>query len=241
MLYLKRGSTVINYTIRKSFRAKYLRVDFHEHGIQVVAPVGMNDQHIKLFIENKKDLIFKKFEKHMLYLARSKGKLKFGNGDMLYYLGKEFPLKVNENEKSLVGVRFTEDCIQVNIDKNIPPEKRREEIYNQLEKWYITKAKQQIYERLEFYSDIMGVEFNKVRVKNQKTRWGSCSQKRNLNFNWKLVMAPIEIIDYVIVHELSHLRHMNHSKDFWEVVGGYIPDYLIKRKWLRDNGLLLDF
>lgn len=82
----------------------------------------------------------------------------------------------------------------------------------------------------------MGVTYGRITVREQKTRWGSCSSKGNLNFNWKLVLMPEEILDYVVVHELAHRKEMNHSTAFWAVVGSVIPDYRARRQWLKVNG-----
>lgn len=91
-------------------------------------------------------------------------------------------------------------------------------------------------ERVQYYENIMKLYSRRITIKNQKTRWGSCSNRKNLNFNYKLAYMPQEIMDYVVVHELAHLRHMNHSREFWELVEQYIPDYREWRKWLKEHG-----
>ena len=112
------------------------------------------------------------------------------------------------------------------------PRKLTEAEKNELRK----NAKIVITKRVEFYSNIIGVEYNRISIKFQKTRFGSCSTKKNLNFNALIALMPPEILDYVIVHELSHLKEMNHSKLFWKEVEKIIPDYKSKRKWLKSNG-----
>ena len=87
-----------------------------------------------------------------------------------------------------------------------------------------------------YYAARMGVTFNRITIRDQKTRWGSCSSKGNLNFNWRLVLAPVPVLDYVVVHELAHRREMNHSSRFWDIVGEMMPDYQIHRRWLREHG-----
>ena len=98
-------------------------------------------------------------------------------------------------------------------------------------------ARTVITRRVEYFSSIMGVKYERIAIKFQKTRFGSCSTKKNLNFNALVALMPSEILDYVIVHELSHLNQMNHSKAFWQEVEKIIPDYKAKRKWLKDNGV----
>ncbi|HID0886867.1 TPA: M48 family metallopeptidase, partial [Clostridium botulinum] len=89
------------------------------------------------------------------------------------------------------------------------------------------------------YSNILKVAPKNIVIKNQKTLWGSCSSKGNINYNYKIVMAPLKILDYIVVHELCHLVHMNHSKDFWQLVESIIPDFKERRNWLKENGYKL--
>ena len=96
------------------------------------------------------------------------------------------------------------------------------------------KALNYIPGRVKYYADIIGVTYGKITIRNQKTRWGSCSSKGNLNFNYRLFYLPEELLDYVVVHELAHRRHMNHSKEFWQEVERYFPDYKICRKKLKE-------
>ena len=93
-----------------------------------------------------------------------------------------------------------------------------------------------IEEKVSYYASVMGVSYGRITMRNQKTRWGSCSSVGNLNYNWKLVLMPPVVLDYVVVHELAHRREMNHSAAFWKVVATWMPDYKKYRKWLRDNG-----
>ncbi len=98
------------------------------------------------------------------------------------------------------------------------------------------KAREILSSSVEYWSSQMGVRYGRIAIREQRTRWGSCSQKGNLNFNWKLVLAPPEVRDYVVIHELCHLSHLNHSKEFWARVGKFCPEYKIQRRWLRENG-----
>jgi predicted metal-dependent hydrolase len=105
-----------------------------------------------------------------------------------------------------------------------------------LEKRYRKSAADYFTLRVQHYESIMGVQHKKIVIRDQKTRWGSCSTTGTLSFNWRLMLAPSEVIDYVVVHELCHFRHMDHSKDFWACVESVMPDYRTHKQWLRDHG-----
>ena len=101
---------------------------------------------------------------------------------------------------------------------------------------YIRKAKETITKRVSYFARLMGVSYRNITIREQKTRWGSCAANGNLNFNWLLILAPPEVLDYVVVHELCHRREMNHSQAFWKEVEKILPDYRERQKWLKDNG-----
>lgn len=98
------------------------------------------------------------------------------------------------------------------------------------------QAREVLTKRTEYYKTRLGVEYAGIRIGDQKTRWGSCSSRRTLSYNWHLILMPPEIQDYVVVHELCHLIEMNHSKAFWDKVGEVLPDYQKRRAWLKENG-----
>lgn len=105
-----------------------------------------------------------------------------------------------------------------------------------LERRYIAAAKEYFPQRVDYFNQFTGGSYNRITIRDQKTRWGSCSAKGTLSFNWRLMLAPPAIPDYVIVHELCHLTYMNHSAAFWQKVESVYPDYRTARKWLKDHG-----
>jgi len=104
-----------------------------------------------------------------------------------------------------------------------------------LERWYKIQAAALILEKLDRWSAKLGVNHHKVTIRGQRSRWGSCSRKGNLSFNWKLMMAPEAVIDYVVIHELAHLKQMNHSKKFWQLVAEHCPEWHDCKKWLQNH------
>lgn len=117
-----------------------------------------------------------------------------------------------------------------------PPSNLTQAQQEALEKRYREAAREYITKRAGHWADLMGVTYSSIAIRSQKTRWGSCSSRGTLSFNWKLMLAPPPVLDYVIIHELCHLVHMNHSADFWKCVSIYMPDYKIKRQWLKNHG-----
>ena len=105
-----------------------------------------------------------------------------------------------------------------------------------LENRYRNAAREVFTNRVEYYHRFTGGHYTSITIRDQKTRWGSCSAKGNLNFNWKLVLMPPEVLDYVVVHELAHRKEMNHSRKFWAEVKNVLPDYEKRRKWLKEFG-----
>ena len=100
---------------------------------------------------------------------------------------------------------------------------------------YRDKAREIFEQKVSYYAQMMGVSYGRIAIRDQKTRWGSCSGEGNLNFNWRLIFAPAGVLDYVVVHELAHRKEMNHSPRFWRVVEDTMPEYRKYQKWLKEN------
>jgi len=126
------------------------------------------------------------------------------------------------------------------IEKRRAQALRRRQFRNQIDiKACRAKAAELIPQRVAYYSGLTGISYLRVKINSAKKRWGSCSARGNLNFSWRLALAPLEVIDYVVVHELAHIIHRNHSKRFWALVSKLYPNYKTCRKWLRHDGHLL--
>lgn len=154
------------------------------------------------------------------------------NGDALYYLGEKRVLTVIREQRTRAKVKCVMDRILIWVPYEADYKYKRE----QLEKWYRKEALAVIREKAEAYAGILSVQFESIRIKDQKSRWGSCSSKGNLNFNWRILMAPEPVCDYVIIHELCHLVFMDHSANFWNLVESICPEYKQYKKWLKENG-----
>ena len=187
------------------------------------------------------DVINEIIRKHDKWLEKKKKEIlsrnlnivekKFVNGERFLYLGKLYPLKVIQNNDIKYPLFFNNGCFCLN--GNIS---NRRDVFVS---WYKQAAKVKFMQRAEWYAEITGYRYNKMGISNAHRQWGSCTHLGNIYFSWRLIMSPLSIIDYIIVHELVHLDEKNHSRFFWDKVRLIMPDYKDKRKWLRNYGHLL--
>lgn len=161
--------------------------------------------------------------------------MKLEDGEHIPYLGGERLLRVVREQRKTTRCR----CIMKQVVLWVPYESDYEQRKKMLEKWYRKEAEAIITEKAEKFAEQIGVTYEQLRIKDQKSRWGSCSSNGNVNFSWRIIMAPEAICDYVIIHELCHRLYMNHSHEFWGCVHKYCPDYWKHRKWLKENGQTL--
>jgi len=150
-------------------------------------------------------------------------------GESFLYLGRTYPLHIVES-----GTGGIERTDRLCICRTLIPD-----IKNRLKRWYMEEARREIYARCMWFSMTTGHVPTTIRISDARQRWGSCTHKAGLNFSWRLIQAPPDIIDYVVVHELVHISQPDHSKKFWAKVKAIMPDYKQRRKWLRENERLL--
>ncbi len=160
------------------------------------------------------------------------------SGESFYYLGRHMRLKILKvmgGKKT--AVRIYRGRLEVIMNLAGKNGKVHEEIRDVITEWYKMQAARRIPERVEIYADKMGVATPPVFIRNQKKIWGSCSSKGALRFNWRIIMAPMSLVDYVIVHELCHVKYKNHSKLFWKYLGAVMPDYEKRKERIRIDGV----
>ncbi len=203
--------------------------------VEVRAPFKIEQKEIDSFVLQKMGWIKKK-----LSLQKSIKKLirkKFKNEENFQFLGKDLKLKItiSENKKSYIDDKF----IYLVLNNN--KENFKEKIKEKLEILFRETAKDVFKNKTLNEAKKIKVTPKKIIVRSYKRRWGSCSHKKDISYNWKLIMAPEKIIHYVVIHELCHLIHFNHSRDFWKSVGSILPDYKSSKEWLKLNQHLLDW
>ena len=233
---IKLNGEPIAYSVRTSKRAKRISVRYSlQKGLEVVYPPGLQQPTPEKLLLERSDWILAAIEK--FGDAQAKHPLReYREGEVFFSRGAVYNLLlVRSASHSKICVRLTDDSIAVSLP-DPPLSAERGAIRNAIEHYYRQQAHCYLPKRLRELAETHGFEYERVRIKNQKTRWGSCSTKRNINLNLRLMMAPDEAIDYVIIHELCHLRELNHTPAFWALVEAYCPDYRHWKDWFRQYG-----
>jgi predicted metal-dependent hydrolase len=223
----------ISVEVKRTNRKKTVSLSVRDGEARILVPRYITQSRIVDFINSKSDWIRKKCEDHR---QRPKRVPKiFDDGEQFLYLGRHYALQVTHG--SSVGVKMRRGKLMVWIDVALDDEKRRAQVRTQLVDWYQKCALERFLKRTLYYSEILKVKVDpkKVGIRKYRSRWASCSSEGVLRFNWKVIMAPSRVVDYVVVHELSHLLHFNHSPRFWRCVGAVIPDYQMDQLWLKEN------
>lgn len=203
--------------------------------ILVVSPQGKSKEEILETVKTRSKWIVQKlFE--IREIEYRKSEKEYVNGESFIYLGRNYSLQIlldkqcDEPRAKLYRGRFY--VISNSKDEDL--------IKQALEDWYKGKAKIKVEERIKYYQGYLDQKPRKVVIKDQEKRWGSCTKNNDLLFNWKCVMAPSPVLDYIVVHEMCHMVYKDHSAEFWKLVKQVLPDYEKRKEWLRKNGIKYD-
>lgn len=213
----------INKLVRAKRRTIAIIIE-RDGSLTVRAPKRATLQDIEQFIHEKTAWILRTRQRIQALIEIPKKQ---------YIHGEKFLLLGNEYELRLVPPQRPALKFENGFALGHTSQKRAQTLFTT---WYKEQALGTLSERVHHYAKLHGFEPRQVKITSAKTRWGSCSSNGNLNFTWRLVMAPLEVLDYVVVHELAHLKVKDHSSKFWKLVESIDPQYKIKRKWLRLNG-----
>ena len=200
--------------------------------LQVRVPEYVEDERVAAFLQKKRPWIRSKVAEIQLLPPHRPKELV--SGESFPYLGRNYRLKVQEGHQ--VGVCLSGGYLKATIRPSEQGEHLTLRIQQYLENWYRSRAHERLQEKTKRYAQLIGVAPAGVNVRNFKSRWGSCDKKGLVVFNWNIIKAPHSVVDYVVVHELCHLIHPNHSKDFWQLVGRFDSNYLEHRQWLKIKG-----
>lgn len=221
----------VTLNIKKS-RRKTLSIYIERDGsVTVLTPDSSSDTDIEEVIKKKEYQIYKLLSEWETTNI-SKVEREFVNGQSFMYLGKNYRLELIADGKT-APLLLKNGYFLLNKDKKNKAEQLFIDFYKE-------KGLPKIRERVEKYKNRLDVAPSQIRIMELKNRWASCSKKTNLNFHWKCIMAPLDVISYIVVHELVHLRINNHTKQFWNEVDKVIPVYQKHIEWLKNNGAAMD-
>jgi len=221
-----------DFLLRHSPLARRLTLRVRDDGrIVVTAPPGLPYHLAERFVSENEQ-----------WISQQRQKISFARQELtqsrqtILWQGKTLPWRLTVNRRQHPRVVREKDALVV-----FSPVENDQEVRKLLEKWFIGQAKEYFPERTFLLADVLGVEVKTVAIRSQRTRWGSCSGRRTISLNWRLMMTPIEVSDYVIYHELCHITHPNHSAAFWRSVADVFPNFKESRRWLNQHHRLLHF
>lgn len=200
--------------------------------VRVSAPLRTTDAEIDALVRQRADWILRKLD-----TLRNGGRRQWQTGEVVRFLGREYPLRVIDGPRSsLPAVRLSGGRLEVRVPPSPDEATRRLRAAMAVEWWYRQEAERRLRERIAHFAPRLGVAPRAVLIRAQRRRWGSCSATGVLRFNWRIMMAPPDVVDYVVVHELCHLAHPHHQASFWAAVASALPDYRERKKALRAEG-----
>jgi predicted metal-dependent hydrolase len=220
------------YTIKRSPRRKKLTITVErDRRVVVHAPAKTSEEKIRSIVESRRQWIYEKTRHAQKYtgLPHPPGK-EMVNGESALYLGRQYQIEIVKNSSE--GIRFERRFL---IPASLTGERKQV-----LRNWYRNRAKEKIQPRAKKFANDLGVEFANAKIVDNRYRWGSCTTRDNINLNWRLIKAPMFVVDYVIVHELAHLLEPNHTPRFWNIVRAQTPKMDKAKQWLLENGQILD-
>jgi predicted metal-dependent hydrolase len=229
------GASTINYRIERSSRRKTVTIAIDPvDGVILKAPVDVTEQRLDAVVTAKGSWILQRLLDYQ-ELGPAPPPREYVGGESYLYLGRHYRLKVVPNssiEKPRAALRGAFLTVEIGDGET----DREEAVRGALVKWYRRQAGRRLPERVAIYAARVGLGCPPVLIRNQEKRWGSCSSKGEVRFNWRIIMGPMSLVDYVVAHEVCHLEVRDHSTAFWNLLGTVLPDYEDRRKRLRMEG-----
>ena len=231
------GDALIEFEVRRSVRRKKtVQITLERGEVVVAAPAKLGSEEVREIVRKRAPWILR----HTLEEAAAPGTLNWTNGDKLQYLGRSVPLEVVQTNVRSPRVMYDRQRFRVYVPRDTADADRADQVRGLVEAWYRTRAESGLAEYIDRWWGRLGRgDRSPILIRNQKRRWGSCSSDRTIRLNWRLMMLEPPLIEYIVVHELAHLTHMDHSKDFWDLVSRVMPDAGQRRARLRDAGRTL--
>ena len=209
--------------------------------IEVVAPLRVSTSKIHAFVKSQQDWVVNATEKVELK-KQNINKLapeKYFDGVKVPFQGKQTRIRLKSHALKKVKLEFNEQYFNIYLPARYEEENNSELIRLTLIDWMKKQAFKTVNEYVALHANKYNLTPRYIKIKTQKSRWGSCGIHNDINLNWLLILAPPEVMEYVVVHELCHIKERNHSAKFWQLVAAHLPDYQKQRDWLKQNGMSL--
>lgn len=220
---------VLEYELRRSSR-RSIGFLIADEGLRITAPRWVTVADIEQAIREKQQWIFSKLrEKQERVVRRSQPAMRWEDGARLPYLGGHLSLRIVQGRR----MALSHDAEQANLIIALPPDASEQQLKDKVQSWLQHEARRVFLLRLPVFAEKLGVQYQSMHLSSANTRWGSCTSQGKIRLNWRLIHFSTEIIDYVVAHELSHLREMNHSPKFWATVESVLPGYERAKRQLR--------
>ncbi|MBI5648660.1 MAG: M48 family metallopeptidase [Ignavibacteriae bacterium] len=230
----------VEYRLLRTRRNRFVRLTITVgKGLRVSAPPRFPEREIPRIIHERAAWVLEKLDE-FAKLERAIPRQRFTDGAPIMFLGRRHHLCIAQASNGAVHVRVRENTIHITLPAGVPAARRENMLRDVLLAWLKLQAQRIVLPRVEHYARQMRVSPSRISIRRQNTRWGSCSAKGNVNLNQMLVMAPLAVLDYVIVHELAHLSELNHSSRFWAIVDRYCPERAKHQAWLKEHIHYLD-
>lgn len=226
-----------SYSIRRSQRAAKVRIVVKPGEIEVVAPIKAAETKIHLFVQAQQQWIIQALAK-MTAKTQAHDSLapaRYSQGVNIPYRGQLFNMAVRPSQLKRIKIEFANEFI-VYVPETMPMNDHSDNIRSALISWIKKQAKTQVEQLVAQHAHKNRLSPRSINIKTQKSRWGSCGIHNDININWLLLLAPTEVLEYVVVHELCHIRVKNHSRQFWALVAEHLPGYQQHRRWLKKHG-----
>ncbi|SOC21700.1 hypothetical protein SAMN05880501_11346 [Ureibacillus xyleni] len=229
------GTDVISYQINYSAKRKNLSIQVDENGVTVIAPKTASEEEIQSILKQKVIWILKQ-QAYFSEIEHYENPRKFLSGEKLPYLGRQYRLKVHQEAIEKASFIYRQGRFIAYVPNHLPEDEYRNTLYPLYKEWIIQRGSLIAAERIKRFQQFYPYSPKKVIIKDQQQRWGSCTANEQVLLNWHIFLAPMSAIDYVIAHELAHLKVMDHSNAFWETLAMVYPEYQVSKEWLRLNG-----
>lgn len=229
-----------SYQIRRSHRAKRARIVVTPSKVEIVAPLRMAESVIHRFVQNKQSWVIQTMGKlrHRAQMLESFAPVEYVQDAMIPFRGEKIPLTIASTKLKKIKIEF-DSRFKALIPITYQDTDYQDAIRDSFIRWMKRRALIEAEIYVQRYAEKMRLFPRSVRIKNQKSRWGSCGINDDINLNWLLMLAPPEVFEYVVVHELCHIQVKNHSPEFWKLVAIYLPNYKQHRVWLKTHGASL--